>query len=182
MSAPELAPTTITIPTLETERLFLRALREDDFEAEAAFFESERSRLVGGPLPRDQVWRVVAGMIGHWALRGFGFWALEEKASGRYMGRVGLWQPEGWPGVEIGWTLMDHAEGKGFAFEAALVARRYAYEELELTALISLIEGSNTRSEALATRLGAKMGGAFTHPSGLPLNIWRHPGPTELLP
>lgn len=179
MSMADLAPTTITIPTLESERLFLRALREDDFEAEAAFFQTERSRMVGGPLPRAQVWRVVAGMIGHWHLRGFGFWALEEKASGRYMGRVGLWQPEGWPDREIGWTLMTHAEGKGFAHEAALVARAYAFTTLGWTSAISLIEGGNTRSEALATRLGARIDGAFTHPSGIALNIWRHPGPNE---
>lgn len=180
MTTTELAPTTITIPTLETERLFLRALRAEDFEDEARFFETERSRMVGGPLPRDQVWRVVAAMIGHWALRGFGFWALEEKTSGRYMGRVGLWQPEGWPDREIGWTLMTHAEGQGFAHEAALVARRYAFETLGWTTAISLIEGGNTRSEALATRLGAKIDGAFTHPSGIPLNIWRHPGAHEV--
>jgi len=182
MTTTDLAPTTIAIPTLETERLFLRALRAEDFEAEAAFFASERSRMVGGPLPREQAWRVVAGMIGHWALRGFGFWALEEKTSGRYMGRVGLWQPEGWPDREIGWTLMDHAEGQGFAHEAALVARSYAYDTLGWTSMISLIEGGNTRSEALASRLGARIDGAFTHPSGIPLNIWRHPGIHEVSP
>jgi RimJ/RimL family protein N-acetyltransferase len=177
MTMTELAPTTITIPTLETERLFLRALRAEDFEAEADFFASERSRSVGGPLARDQAWRVVAAMIGHWHMRGFGFWALEEKASGRYLGRVGLWQPHGWPDREIGWTLMDHAEGQGFAHEAALVARAYAYDTLGWTTMISLIEAGNLRSEALARRLGARREGAFLHPSGIPLNIWRHAGP-----
>lgn len=182
MNVTDLAPTTITIPTLETERMFLRALMPADVEAEAVFFASDRSRAVGGPLPREQVWRLVAAMIGHWALRGFGFWALEEKATGAYLGRVGLWQPEGWPDREIGWTLMQEAEGKGFAHEAALAARHFAYETLGWTTAISLIEGGNARSEALATRLGATLDGAFVHPSGLPLNIWRHPGPTELQP
>ncbi|RME14449.1 MAG: N-acetyltransferase [Alphaproteobacteria bacterium] len=182
MNAPALAPTTITIPTLETERLILRAMRPGDIEEEAAFFATERSRWVGGPLPRERVWRAVAAMIGHWALRGFGFWALEDKAGGRYLGRVGLWQPEGWPDREIGWTLMDHAEGKGFAFEAARAARRFAYETLGWHTAISLIEGGNARSEALATRLGARREGAFNHPTGVPLNIWRHPGPESLEP
>jgi len=174
-----LAPTTFTVPTLETERMFLRALRADDFEEEAAFFATERSQGVGGPLPREQVWRVMAGMIGHWALRGFGFWALEEKATGRYLGRVGLWFPEGWPEREIGWTLMTHAEGKGFAAEAARTARAYAYDTLGWTTLISLITAGNLRSEALAARLGATRTGEYLHPTAGALNIWRHPGPGE---
>lgn len=176
----ELAPTTITIPTLETERLFLRAFREEDFESEADFFASERSRFVGGPLPRHQVWRAVAGMIGHWHLRGFGFWALEEKATGRYLGRVGLWAPDGWPEPEIGWSLQEHAEGRGIAREAAEVARAYAYDSLGWTTAISLIVVGNDRSEALAQRLGAHLEGPFLHPVHGAMNVWRHPGPLEL--
>ncbi len=177
MTCTDLAPTTFTVPTLETERMFLRALREQDFEEEAAFFATERSQFVGGPLPRDQVWRAVAGMIGHWALRGFGFWALEEKTSGRYLGRAGLWCPDGWPERELGWTLMEHAEGQGFAREAALAARAFAYDTLGWTTLISLIAAGNTRSEALATRLGARPERDWIAPAGWPAVIWRHPGP-----
>lgn len=180
MTMAELAPTTITIPTLETERLFLRALRAEDVEDEKAFFQTERSHMVGGPLPREQVWRVVAAMIGHWALRGFGFWALEEKTTGRYLGRVGLWQPEGWPDREIGWTLMEHAEGNGFAREAALAARAHAYDTLGWTTAISLIRVGNLRSEALARRLGASPDGEHIHPIVGAMNIWRHPGSHEV--
>ncbi|SMH50799.1 GNAT family N-acetyltransferase [Maritimibacter sp. HL-12] len=176
MTAHILAPTSFHIPTLETERLFLRALREDDVAEETAFFASERSALVGGPLTRDQVWRVVAAMIGHWALRGFGFWALEEKASGRYLGRVGLWAPDGWPEPELGWTLMAHAEGRGFAREAALTARAFAYDHLGWTTAISLIAAGNTRSETLASRLDATLERAWLHPVHGAMNIWRHPG------
>ncbi len=174
-----LAPTTFAVPTLETERLFLRAMREEDFEEEATFCASERSRAVGGPLPRSQVWRTVAAMVGHWALRGYGFWALEDKATGRYLGRVGLWNPEGHPEREIGWTLMDYAEGKGYAHEAALVARAYAYDTLGWTTLTSLIAVGNSRSEALAQRLGASIDGVFNHPAIGAMNIWRHPGPAQ---
>jgi RimJ/RimL family protein N-acetyltransferase len=177
MTFADLAPTTITIPTLETDRLFLRALRDGDFEEEVRFFATARSETVGGPLARDQVWRAVAGMIGHWALRGFGFWALEEKSSGRYLGRVGLWAPDGWPEPELGWTLMAHAEGNGFAREAALAARAYAYDTLGWTTAISLIQVGNLRSEALARKLGATPDGEFLHPIVGALNIWRHPGP-----
>jgi len=180
MIATELAPTTIQIPTLETERMFLRAMRQDDIDAEVEFFASERSHFVGGPLERDQVWRAVAGMIGHWALRGFGFWALEEKATGRYLGRAGLWYPDRWPEREIGWTLMADAEGKGFGHEAALAARAYAYDELGWTTAISLITAGNRRSEALAKRLGAQLETEFLHPIFGAMNIWRHPGPSEV--
>lgn len=172
-----LAPTTFRIPTLETERMFLRALREEDIAAEMAFFKTERSRNVGGPLPEAQVWRVMAAILGHWALRGYGFWALEEKATGAYLGRTGLWNPVPWPEPEIGWTLMPAAEGRGLAQEAALAARSFAYERLGLTTLISLIVPGNTRSEALATRLGARFESTFHHPSMGVMNLWRHPGP-----
>jgi RimJ/RimL family protein N-acetyltransferase len=172
-----LAPTTFAIPTLETERLILRGFRPADVDEEIAFFASERSRFVGGPLPETEVWRAIASLIGHWALRGYGFWALEDKATGRYMGRVGLWCPEGWPEPEIGWTLMDHAEGKGLAREAALAARAHAYDALGWTTAISLIAPENTRSQALAAKLGARRDGSFETPRLGRVEIWRHPGP-----
>ena len=180
MSMTDLAPTTFAIPTLETERMFLRAMRADDIEAEIAFFQTERSRSVGGPIPANQVWRAVAGMIGHWALRGYGFWALEEKTTGTYLGRAGLWNPHPWPEPEIGWTLMQPAEGKGFAHEAALAARAYAYDTLGWTTANSLILAGNTRSEALAGRLGARLEGEYLHPTVGAMNIWRHPSPGQL--
>ena len=94
------------IPRLETERLILRAPSEADLEAEAEFFASTPLEIVGGPLRRDETWRSIAMLLGHWAMRGFGFWGVEEKDTGIYVGRVGLWFPEGWPEPEIGWTLM----------------------------------------------------------------------------
>ncbi len=179
MTMTELAPTTFTIPTLETERMFLRAMREDDIEAEIAFFQTDRSKSVGGPLAAAQVWRAVAGMIGHWALRGYGFWALEEKATGAYLGRAGLWNPHPWPEPEIGWTLMASAEGKGFAHEGALAARDYAYDRLGWTTAISLIMAGNARSETLARRLGATRAGEYLHPIIGAMNVWRHPSPGQ---
>lgn len=170
----------LNIPVIETERLILRAPQDSDFETEVAFYQSERSTFVGGPMPRGQTWRSYAMLIGHWALRGFGFWAVEEKASGEYCGRVGLWYPEGWPEAEIGWTMMDHAEGRGIAYEAAIASRRYAYETLGWPTAISLIAPENARSRVLAERLGARHDSDFHHETYGLTQVWRHPDPHSL--
>lgn len=167
----------LDIPVIETDRLRLRAPSETDLEAEAAFFATERSAFVGGPLMRDEVWRAIASLLGHWVIRGYGFWAVDETATGTYCGRVGLWNPEAWPEPEIGWTLMEAAEGRGIALEAALAARDYAYTTLGWTTAVSSIDPKNTRSAALAERMGARYEYDYTHPRFGVMNIWRHPGP-----
>lgn len=168
------------IPTLTTERLILRAPQESDLEAEVAFYASERSAHVGGPVPRDQVWRMLATFLGHWALRGYGFWGIQDRETGAYLGRAGLWFPEGWPEREIGWALMAGAEGRGIAKEAALAAREYAYKVLNWETTISLIAPSNTRSIALAERLGARYEKNFDHARFGKSLIYRHPSPEGL--
>lgn len=168
------------IPELETERLILRAPALTDFEADVEFYASERSKGVGGPMEPEMVWRNLAARIGHWALRGYGFWALDEKATGAYCGRVGLWFPDGWPEPEVGWTLMGGAEGRGIAYEAAVRARTYAYEVLGWTTAISLIAPDNERSKALARRLGATLDSIYEHPRFGPTEIYRHPAPEAL--
>ncbi|GAA6163587.1 GNAT family N-acetyltransferase [Pelagimonas sp. KU-00592-HH] len=173
--------TTFTIPTLETERLILRAHREEDIAAEKAFFASDASKFVGGPLPPHRAWRSIAMVVGHWALRGFGFWALEEKATGTYMGRVGLWYPDGWFEREIGWTLMPAAQGKGFATEAALASRAYAYDILGWDTAISQIDPKNEPSKGVARRLGARFEQHFEDPEYGTIEIWRHPAPEDLV-
>lgn len=168
-------------PRLETERLILRPLRASDAEPEMAFLTSDRAEGIGGPFHRMQAFRSVAGLIGHWALRGYGFFALEEKASGRYMGRVGPWFPEGWPEPEIGWSVVAEAEGEGYAREAALETRRWCYETLGWTTAVSLVSPENDRSAALARRMGCEKDGAWTHPlDGWVVDVWRHPGPEAL--
>nr|WP_319947197.1 GNAT family N-acetyltransferase [uncultured Shimia sp.] len=172
--------TTFTIPTLETQRLILRAPCEADFDAEAAFYASDDSKFVGGPKRPDETWRLLACLIGHWAMRGYGFWALQDKTTGAYVGRVGLWNPLGWPEPEIGWTLMPQAIGKGFATEAAIAARDYAYGTLGWQTVISLIDEENTASKAVAERLGAKFETTYEHPAFGPMNIWRHISAADL--
>lgn len=168
------------VPQLETERLILRAHRESDIAEEIVFYQTEPSQMVGGPMEETDVWRYIAMMMGHWALRGYGFWALEEKETGAYVGRSGLWKPLGYDEAEIGWTLMNHATGKGYATEAAMAARNYAYDVLGWQTAVSLTLPENTASQAVAKRLGATMERTFESKYGL-AQIWRHPGPSDLV-
>ncbi|MGM0583773.1 MAG: GNAT family N-acetyltransferase [Pseudomonadota bacterium] len=169
----------LDIPELETDRLRLRAPALSDFEALVDFYAGPRSRFVGGPLRRDEVWRGFAAVIGHWALRGYGFWSIELRETGACAGRVGLWFPEGWPEPEVGWTLLDGFEGRGYATEGARAARTYAYDMLGWPTAVSLIDVANAPSKAVAERLGAWREGEFDHPAGWRGEIWRHPAPAE---
>jgi RimJ/RimL family protein N-acetyltransferase len=168
---------TMQIPVLETDRLVLRGPRDGDFDAFADFCTTERSRGVGGPADRPEAWRGMAMMIGHWELRGYGMWWLESRASGDPVGRVGIWHPEGWPEPELGWVIYENFEGKGYAFEASVAGRDYAYQKLGMKTLISLISPDNARSITLAERLGAKNEATWTSPLGVESLIYRHPGP-----
>jgi RimJ/RimL family protein N-acetyltransferase len=170
----------MTPPTLHTDRLTLRAPGLQDFPAYAAFLQSPRSHIVGGPMDAADAWRSLAAVIGHWTLRGFGRWAVTPRDGGPCIGIVGLHYPESWPEPELGWWLFDGAEGMGYAHEAALAARAYAFHTLGLRTLISLIKASNTRSIALAHRLGAVFEGDFPHPKYGALGVYRHPAPQVL--
>ncbi|MDD9718895.1 GNAT family N-acetyltransferase [Dinoroseobacter sp. PD6] len=172
--------TDLHIPTLTTERLILRPLGLEDVDALVPFYATEGVRFVGGPMTREQVWRMVAMELGHWQLRGYGRWAVARRDTGVFCGTVGLWCPEGWPEPEIGWTLLPAAQGQGIATEAARTARHYAYDVLDWDTAISLIDPANARSIALAERLGARHDGMYTHERFGPMAIWRHPSAQEL--
>jgi len=172
--------TTVHIPTLETERLILRAHTLADFDAIAAFYASDRSQFVGGPMSAEMAWRNMSQEAGHWVLQGFGRWILEEKTTGKTVGMVGLWYPAGFPERELGYDLYDGATGKGYATEAATAARAYAYDVLGWTTVISLIAKDNAASIAVATRMGAKADGTFPHERFGETIIMRHPSPEDL--
>lgn len=165
------------IPTLETERLILRANRPEDLEPYVAFYASPRADNRGGRRDRVEAFRMLAGEAGQWQLRGYGMWAIEMKATGTYCGQAGLWHPEGWPEREVGWMVLAEHEGKGIAHEAALRARAYAWEELGWTRIVSCIRPANTRSIRLAERLGARFERAATIPGGIPTHVYVHPEP-----
>lgn len=168
------------IPTLQTARLTLRAPHADDFDALAAFYASDRAKYVGGPATPEQTWRMLACELGHWPLRGYGRWAIEETATGRFAGIVGPWNPHGWPEPELGWDLMNGFEGKGYATEAALASLIYAYDTLGWATAISLVAPPNDGSRNVAKRLGATFEGLFDHERHGALEIWRHLSPDQL--
>ena len=163
------------IPTLETPRLTLRPPRESDFPAMLAFNDSPRTQYLGGPLERRWVWRGLLANIGHWALRGYGFYSVDTKA-GDFIGRIGVIYHDGWHAPELAWHLYDGFEGNGYAREAALAARVDYHARITPLPLISMIDVANTRSEALALRLGATRESTVTDPDGN-YHIYRHPAP-----
>jgi RimJ/RimL family protein N-acetyltransferase len=145
---------------LETDRLILRMLRESDLDAYAEMCaDPEIMRYIGDgqPLPRHMAWRNMAAVIGHWSLRGYGLWAVQERASGALAGRIGFWQPEGWPGFELGWMLRRSFWGRGYAIEGARVALEYAFTQLNQPRVISLIHPDNAPSIRVAQRLGERL-------------------------
>jgi RimJ/RimL family protein N-acetyltransferase len=145
------------VPTLTTDRLVMRAWRDDDLDAYAAITaDPEVMRFMGGPLDRADAWRQMAVFAGHWELRGYGLWVVER--DGELIGRVGLLNPEGWPGLEVGWLLGRDAWGHGYATEAARASVQYAWRELGAHELISLIAPDNTPSQRVAERLGMRPG------------------------
>jgi RimJ/RimL family protein N-acetyltransferase len=160
---------------LETDRLIMRMWRENDFEAYARICaDPEVMRYLnkdGKPLTRSEAWRQLAFLIGHWHLRGYGHWAVEEKASGNLVGRIGFLNPEGWPDFEIGWTLGRGYWGKGYAIEGARRVLEYAFTEFKRERVISLIRPGNQGSINVAERLGEKLEGR-TEVDGLDLLVY----------
>jgi RimJ/RimL family protein N-acetyltransferase len=148
---------------LRTPRLLLRHFHSTDFEAYASMCaDPEVMRHLnpnGEVLSRGDAWRQMAMLVGHWQLRGYGMWAVEELQTQRFVGRVGLHYPEGWPDRELGWTLCRQFWGQGFASEAARAAAEYAFRGLNWPHLISLIAPGNARSVKVAERLGSKPAG-----------------------
>lgn len=165
----------LPIPVLETGRLILREPREADFVAALAFNDSPRNVFVGGPLERRWIWRGILANIGHWALRGYGFFSVDTR-DGDFIGRVGVIFHDGWDEPELGWHLFDGFEGKGYALEAALAARADYHARISNHPPISYIDPANPKSEALAKRLGAvPEREAVFHDHAI--TVWRHPAP-----
>lgn len=167
------------IPTLTTERLILRAQRPSDTETLiAAFADDDFARYItseGRGLDREEAWRPVAIVAGSWAALGFGQWMVEERSSGVAVGRLGPWQPEGWPDFEIGWTIFPGHAGQGYATEGATAAMIWSHETLGRDHVIHLIDEDNAASERVAIALGGEPTDTWTVPSGESCRIWTTP-------
>lgn len=144
-------------PQIETARLLLRPPRMDDFADWAATMaDTETTRYIGGVQSAAEAWRGLMTVAGAWTLTGVSFFSVIERHSGHWVGRVGPWYPEGWPGTEVGWTLAPHARGRGYAVEAASAAIDYAFDRLGWREVIHTIDPANVASQNVARRLGAQ--------------------------
>ena len=147
--------TTLTqIATLETERLILRAPKLADFEHWADFFASPRSEFERGEQTRDQAWRIWASDVACWTLRGYGPFGVDDRATGAYLGEVGIYEPDGYPAPELGWFVVPEAEGRGIAAEAAKAVMVWSRDTFGWDRLINIIDPRNDRSIALGKRIG----------------------------
>ena len=147
------------IPEIETRRLRLTALSERHFDRYATMLADPAcTRWIGDghALDRMNAWRSMAMLLGHWQLRGFGMWSVESRLDQSFVGRVGLMRPEGWPDVELGWMLSPDQRHHGYATEAGVAALRFAWQNLRLPRVISLIRHGNDISCRVAERLGGK--------------------------
>ncbi len=155
----------LDIPTLETERLILRPLVEADADVLCALLQDPDvvRYLRDGTIPsREDCWRAVAAWLGHWVLRGYGPWAVTDRATGTFMGRVGIHLPYGWPGPELGYTLGKPFWGRGYATEAARAVADWGFTQRDFLALMSLIYPENAASVRVATKVGETLRGDAT--------------------
>jgi RimJ/RimL family protein N-acetyltransferase len=167
------------VSVIETERLVLRRPEGKDADSYVDFMLSSRAAFVGGTDKPHRGWIYFAAEIGHWDIHGWGMFAVTMKGDDTCLGMVGPWYPAGWPERELGWLIWPKAEGKGLAYEAALAAQRHAFRDLGWQTAVSYIDPQNTRSIALAKRLGciADAAAPRVDPNDL---VFRHPAPEEL--
>jgi len=161
---------------LRTARLLLRPPRLEDLGPWAEMMGDEQvARYIGGVQPRAAVWRTLTCMAGAWALAGYAMFSVIERASGQWVGRLGPWSPEGWPGTEIGWTIARDRWGRGYATEGAIAAADWAFETLGWTEIVHAIAPGNHASQAVARKLGSKNRGPGKLPPPLEnivVDIW----------
>lgn len=176
--AGELSATPMTdIPQITTDRLLLRGFEPRDVEPYIALLaDPDVARFLadGRALTRVEAWRQLAMILGHWMLKGYGLWAVEERATGRLIGRIGCHDPEGWPAFEVGYVLARDAWGKGYAREGAAAALAYGRDTLRRDEIISIIRPANVGSIRVATALGAVAAETIEF-FGAPAVLYRYP-------
>ena len=162
---------------IETERLILRRMEPRDVEPHMdMMMDPETARYLtpdSKPRSRAEEWRAAASMLGHWQIRGYGFFSIDEKETGEWVGRVGPWMPEGWPGLECGWSICSDRRGKGYAPEAAIAAINWIFDKFpDLPRIISVIDPGNVNSQAVAAKIGEEKSGEVSEYWGFRLDVW----------
>jgi RimJ/RimL family protein N-acetyltransferase len=127
----------------------------------------------GRPLDRTDAWLQLATLIGHWQMRGYGVWIVEDPADGAFVGRVGLFHPGGWDEAELSWMIVPALRGRGFATEAARAVRDVAFGALGMSSLTSLVKPGNEASRRVALKAGAVAAETVSFPDG-PLQTYRY--------
>lgn len=161
---------------IETPRLILRVPRLDDLDRWAVMMTDDvAAQFIGGAAPREVTWRGLMTMIGAWHATGIGMFSVIEKSTGHWVGRLGPWRPDGWPGTEVGWAIARECWGRGYATEGAAAATDWAFDNLGWTDVIHSIHPANTASQAVARKLGSRNLGPGRLPppyQETPVDIW----------
>jgi RimJ/RimL family protein N-acetyltransferase len=161
---------------IETGRLLLRPPVLADLVPWAAMMQdAEAAKFIGGVQPRATCWRSLMTMIGAWQAMGFAMFSVFEKRTGEWIGRLGPWQPDGWPGTEVGWGLRRESWGQGFALEGAIATIDWAFAHLGWSEVVHTIAPENTPSIRLAQRLGSLNRGPVQLPAPhaeLRVDLW----------
>lgn len=165
------------VPVIETARLRLRAPCMADWPAYEAVFTSDRARFMGGPFTSEDAFGDFAQAVAGWMLRGAGMWTITAKGGDAAIGWLYLWQEWGDPEPELGWVLVEGAEGQGFAEEAARAVLPHALRLYGAGGFVSYIDEGNAASARLAEKLGARRDPRAEAALGEPdLMIYRHYG------
>jgi len=161
---------------IETERLILRQFSNEDWK-DIHVYNSDKEATkytYGHSLTEGESWRVMASILGHWQLRGYGPYAIEEKLSKKVIGISGFWYPNDWPEIEIKWALARKFWGKGYASEAARSVQKVALKSFPANPLISFINSKNSASIQLALAIKAVFEKQVDFRGGV-WHVYRHP-------
>ena len=164
------------IPTIETVRLLLRPMRMEDWPEYAKMMGSQRAVHMGGPYSTKAAWGLFCHDVAQWPLMGHGALMMQERTTGSCLGQVAVNHGPLFPEHELGWFVYAHAEGKGYAYEAAWALRDWALNARGLKSLVSYMDPHNIRSRRLAERLGAQLDAEATREEPTDL-VFRHIGP-----
>lgn len=163
---------------VSTERFLLRPPEEHDFDVYARFFaDGAASQFYGGPLRKDQAWRVLAGHVGHWHLRGYGLWMIVPKNGSSAVGGCGFAWPEGWPRRELTWWILPEARGTGCAVEVSRAVIRHGYESYGWPLVETHMKDENAAARGLVRKLGGRKIAREEFPDGVTRSVFELPYP-----